>query len=129
MGFHQGLTGELYDRQYSNKILLSRIWDYAKRHRKFIFWMTFSIILHGLFAALPPLLISKVLDEGIAGIPNEMAYTVLVAGVIFLQVMDFVFYYVIRRLMSRITANMNRDLSIDAFASSIEQDLAFHDRL
>ncbi len=129
MGFHQGLTGELYDRQYSNKILLSRIWDYAKRHRKFIFWMTFSIILHGLFAALPPLLISKVLDEGIAGIPNEMAYTVLVAGVIFLQVMDFVFYYVIRRLMSRITADMNRDLSIDAFASSIEQDLAFHDRL
>jgi len=30
MGFHQGLTGELYDRQYSNKVLLSRIWDYAK---------------------------------------------------------------------------------------------------
>ena len=129
MGFHQGLTGELYDRQYSNKVLLGRIWDYAKCHRKFIFWMTLSIILQGLFAALPPLLISKVLDEGIAGIPNETAYTVLVMGVIFLQVMDFVFYYVIRRLMSRITADMNRDLSIDAFASSIEQDLAFHDRL
>ena len=129
MGFHQGLTGELYDRQYSNKVLLGRIWDYAKCHRKFIFWMTLSIILQGLFAALPPLLISKVLDEGIAGIPNETAYTVLVMGVIFLQVMDFVFYYVIRRLMSRITADMNRNLSIDAFASSIEQDLAFHDRL
>jgi ATP-binding cassette subfamily B protein len=129
MGFHQGLTGELYDRQYSNKVLLGRIWDYAKRHRKFIIWMTVTIILQGLFAALPPLLISKVLDEGIAGIPNETAYTVLVTGVIFLQVMDFVFYYVIRRLMSRITADMNRNLSIDAFASSIEQDLAFHDRL
>ncbi|HOZ38184.1 MAG TPA: ABC transporter ATP-binding protein [Anaerolineaceae bacterium] len=129
MGFHQGLTGELYDRQYSNKVLLGRIWDYAKRHRKFIIWMTVSIILQGLFAALPPLLISKVLDQGIAGIPNETAYTVLVTGVIFLQVMDFVFYYVIRRLMSRITADMNRNLSIDAFASSIEQDLAFHDRL
>ena len=129
MGFHQGLTGELYDRQYSNKVLLGRIWDYAKCHRKFIFWMTLSIILQGLFAALPPLLISKVLDEGLAGIPNETAYTVLVTGVIFLQVMDFVFYYVIRRLMSRITADMNRNLSIDAFASSIEQDLAFHDRL
>lgn len=129
MGFHQGLTGELYDRQYSNKVLLGRIWDYAKRHRRFILWMTISIILQGLFAALPPLLISKVLDEGIAGIPNQTAYTILVAGVIFLQVMDFAFYYAIRRLMSRITADMNRDLSIDAFASSIEQDLAFHDRL
>ena len=129
MGFHQGLSGELYDRQYSNKTLLSRIWDYAKSHRKFIVWMMISIILQGLFAALPPLLISKVLDEGIAGIPNETAYTILVATIIFLQVMDFVFYYVVRRLLSRITADMNRDLSVDAFASSIQQDLAFHDRL
>jgi ATP-binding cassette subfamily B protein len=129
MGFHQGLTGELYDRQYSNKALLSRIWDYAKKYRKSIVWMMIAIILQGSFAALPPLLISKVLDEGIAGIPNETAFTILVAGVIFLQVMDFVFYYVIRRLLTRITADMNRDLSVDAFAASIEQDLAFHDRL
>ncbi len=129
MGFHQGLTGEAYDRQYSNKALLSRIWDYAKRHRKFIVWMTISIVLQGLFAALPPLLISKVLDEGIAGIPNQVAYNMLVAVIITLQVMDFVFYYLIRRLLSRITADMNRDLSVDAFTSSIEQDLAFHDRL
>ena len=129
MGFHQGLTGELYDRQYSNKALLSRIWDYAKRHRKFIALMMGTIVLQGCFAALPPLLISKVLDEGVAGIPNETAYTILVATIIFLQVMDFVFYYVVRRLLSRITADMNRDLSVDAFAASIEQDLAFHDRL
>ncbi len=129
MGFHQGLSGELYDRQYSNKVLLSRIWDYAKGHRKYITWMSVSIILQGLFAALPPLLISNVLDEGIAGIPNETAYAILVAGILFLEVMDFVFYYIIRRLLSRVTADMNRDLSIDAFASSIKQDLAFHDRL
>ena len=129
MGFHQGLTAELYDRQYSNKVLLSRIWDYAKKYRKSIVWMMIAIILQGSFAALPPLLISRVLDEGIAGIPNETAFTILVAGVIFLQVMDFVFYYVIRRLLTRITADMNRDLSVDAFAASIEQDLAFHDRL
>jgi len=129
MGFHQGLTGELYDRQYSNKALLSRIWSYAKVHRKLIFWMAVSIIFQGLFAASPPVLISRVLDEGIAGIPNETAYTILVAGIIFLQVMDFVFFYIIRRLLSRVTADMNRDLSVDAFAASIEQDLAFHDRL
>jgi ATP-binding cassette subfamily B protein len=129
MGFHQGLSSELYDRQYGNKALLSRIWDYAKRHYKFITWMTVSIILQGLFAALPPLLISMVLDEGIAGVPNETAYAILVMGIIILQVMDFVLFYVIRRLLSRITADMNRDLSIDAFASSIQQDLAFHDRL
>lgn len=129
MGFHQGLTSELYDRQYTNKVLLSRIWDYAKKYRKFIFWMLITIVLQGSFAALPPLLIAKVLDEGIAGIPNETAFTILVAGVIFLQVMDFLFYYVIRRLLTRITADMNRDLSVDAFAASIKQDLAFHDRL
>lgn len=129
MGFHQGLSGELYDRQYSNKALLSRIWDYAKGHRKYIAWMSVSIILQGLFAALPPLLISNVLDEGIAGVPNETAYAILVAGILFLEVMDFVFYYIIRRLLSRVTADMNRDLSVDAFASSIKQDLAFHDRL
>jgi ATP-binding cassette subfamily B protein len=91
--------------------------------------MSVSIILQGLFAALPPLLISNVLDEGIAGVPNETAYAILVAGILFLEVMDFVFYYIIRRLLSRVTADMNRDLSVDAFASSIKQDLAFHDSL
>ena len=95
MGIHQGLTGELYDRQYSNKALLGRIWDYAKGHRKFIIWMVISITLQGLFAALPPLLISKILDEGIAGIPNETAYTILVLTVIILQLLDYNLYFVV----------------------------------
>ncbi len=129
MGFHQGLSGEIYDRQYSNKALLNRIWDYAKPHRNLIIWMTISIILQGCFAALPPVLISKVLDEGIAGIPNETAYSILVAGIIILQVLDFVFFYLIRRLLTRVSADMNRDLAVDAFSASINQDLAFHDSL
>ena len=37
MGFHQGLTGESYDRSYSNKILLSRIWVYARPYKKLLF--------------------------------------------------------------------------------------------
>ena len=129
MGFHQGLTGELYDRQYTNKALFRRIWEYAKPQKRKIFWLTFCIIFQGLAATLPPVLLSKVLDEGIAGVPNETAYAILVAGIIILQLMDFVFYYLTRRMLVRITADINLNLSVDAFASSISQDMAFHDSL
>lgn len=129
MGFHQGLTGELYDRQYTNKALFRRIWEYAKPQKRKIFWLISCIIFQGLAATLPPVLLSKVLDEGIAGVPNETAYAILVAGIIILQLMDFVFYYLTRRMLVRITADINLNLSVDAFASSISQDMAFHDSL
>ena len=44
MGFHQGLASESYDRKYSNKRLLSRIWRYTEPH-KFKLLLILTIVL------------------------------------------------------------------------------------
>lgn len=127
MAFYAGLDSETYDRQYSNKALLCRIWSYAQVYKKQIFIILIAIILQGSVGALPPLLISKVLDEGIAGVPDRTVFYLLAAMVILVEVLGFVFYYINHRLLARVIADVNRDLSTDAFAASMRQDMAFHD--
>src|SRR5690606_25364425 len=65
MGFSTGLASESYDRQYSNKTLLGRIWAYAKPERKRIVVILLTVLLQGGLGALPPVIVSKVLDEGV----------------------------------------------------------------
>jgi len=127
MAFYAGLDSETYDRQYSNKALLCRIWSYAQVYKKQIFIILIAIILQGSVGALPPLLISRVLDEGIAGVPDRTVFYLLAAMVILVEVLGFVFYYINHRLLARVIADVNRDLSTDAFAASMRQDMAFHD--
>jgi len=127
MGFSTGLASESYDRQYSNKTLLGRVWAYARPERKRILVILLTVLLQGGLGALPPLIVAKVLDEGIAGIPNQQAFYFLTALVILLELLGYLFYYVNHRLLARVIADINRSLSTDAFASSMRQDMAFHD--
>jgi ATP-binding cassette subfamily B protein len=128
MAFYAGLDSEKYDRQYSNKALLNRIWSYARAYKKQVIVILIAIFLQGSIGALPPLLISKVLDEGIAGVPDRSVFYLLAGLVIIVEVLGFVFYYINHRLLARVIADVNRDLSTDAFAASMRQDMAFHDR-
>lgn len=127
MGFHQGLTGESYDRNYSNKTLLARIWVYARPYKKLLFSSMVIVIFQAIMGALPPVLVSKVLDNTLSVSPSFNIFILLVSAVLFIEVMGFVFYYLLRRNMVRIIGYVIRDLTVDAFAASLRQDLAFHD--
>lgn len=129
MGFHQGLSGESYDRKYSNKALLTRIWIYARPYKKELFTGMLIVIVQAIFGALPPVLVSRVLDSTLSVNPSFNLFVLLVSAVIFIEVMGFVFYYFLRRIMVRIIGYVIRDLTVDAFAASMKQDLAFHDNL
>ena len=128
MGFHQGLSAELYDRQYSNKALLQRIAVYVRPHSKKLIFILIIIILQGFTGSIPAVLVSRVLDQGTAGIPSQTAFYALVSAVIAIEVFGFVLFYALRRLMARLIADINRSLSTDAFAASMLQDMAFHDQ-
>ena len=127
MGFSTGLASESYDRQYSNKTLFGRIWAYARPERKRILVILIAVLLHGGLGALPPVLVSRVLDEGIAGIPDQQTFYLLTSAVILLELLGYLFYFINHRLLARVIADINRSLSTDAFASSMRQDMAFHD--
>ncbi len=127
MAFHQGLTGESYDRSYSNKTLLARIWVYAKPYKKLLFNAMLIVVFQATMAALPPVLVSKVLDSTLSANPSFNLFIILVSAVLFIEIMGFVFYFLLRRIMVRIIGYVIRDLTVDAFSASLRQDLAFHD--
>lgn len=127
MAFHQGLSGESYDRSYSNKTLLARIWIYTRPYKKLLFTAMLIVMVQATTAALPPVLVSKVLDSTLSVDPSFNVFVLLVGAVLLIEIMGFVFYFLLRKIMVRIIAFVIRDLTVDAFAASLRQDLAFHD--
>lgn len=129
MGFHQGLASESYDRKYSNKRLLSRIWRYTEPHKFKLLLMLIIVLISGVSGAFPAWLVSRVLDKGSSAQPETTTTLLLVVAVIFIEVFGFVLYYIRQRLSVRVIAAVNSDLSIDAFSACMRQDMAFYDEL
>ncbi|MBP7212923.1 MAG: ABC transporter ATP-binding protein [Anaerolineaceae bacterium] len=127
MGIFAGLSGESYDRNYNTSALLRRIWAYAKPYKKQLFLILLVVIIRAVIGALPPVLVSRVLDGQLATNPNFNNFVYLVIAVIVIEVSGFVFYYLLRRMMARVIAYLIRDLTVDAFSATMRQDLAFHD--
>ncbi|MCK9246135.1 MAG: ABC transporter ATP-binding protein/permease [Anaerolineaceae bacterium] len=129
MGFHRGLSSESYDRIYSNKTLLQRIWAYTHPYKKQLIIILLVVIIQAITGALPPLLVSRVLDSTLADSSALNIFILLVSAVIIIEVLGYLFFYILRRLMVRVIGYVIRDLTVDAFAASLRQDLAFHDNL
>jgi len=129
VGFHRGLSSESYDRIYSNKTLLQRIWAYTHPYKKQLIIILLVVIIQAITGALPPLLVSRVLDSTLADSSALNIFILLVSAVIIIEVLGYLFFYILRRLMVRVIGYVIRDLTVDAFAASLRQDLAFHDNL
>ena len=125
MGFHHGLAGESYDRSYSNKALLRRIWDYAKPYKKHLLRIVLIVLISSAIAAIPPVLVSRILDSNAGQNAPFSTFLLLVGAVILIEILGYVSYYLLRRMMVRVVGNTIRDLTVDAFAASVRQDLSF----
>lgn len=128
MGFHQGLAGESYDRQYSNRNLVNRIWAYLAPHSAKLIVIVVLIVLYGVTGALPPWLVSRVLDQGNTAQTSQNTLLILVAAVIAIELLGFVFYHFLHRMSSRVIADINSELSTDAFEACMRQDMSFYDQ-
>jgi len=127
MGFHAGLAAEHYDRQYSNNVLLNRIFKYLHPYRYKLIFTVFVIIIRAFSESLPALVVSKMLD-GVQNNEPDLEFILILTGiVILLEILGYVFNYLRRRTLSQIIAKIIQQLSLDAFSASTKQDLAFHD--
>jgi ATP-binding cassette subfamily B protein len=129
MSFFSSLKAEAYDRQYSNKELFSRIFSYLNPYRRKLIVIVIALSMQGVVGALPPLLVSKVLDLSMAGQTEGGAYLWLVLGVVILEFLNYVFYYIVHRLMARVIADTTRDMSTAAFKAAMQQDMSFYDEI
>ena len=122
----QGLQAERYDRQYSDRQLLSRLRTYFGRHRRRIGIIICATMSLALLNAAPPILISfgvkQITDGGDAsGLP-------LLVGIIFTAgFMVWVVNWINRQTAVMVIQDVIVDMRNDAFSAAAKQDLSFFD--
>lgn len=127
MGFFSGLAAEKYDRQYTDRKLLQRIFVYFKKQSNRLLIILVTLVLRALIEAFTPVIVARGLDQVTqTEIANEFILT-LTGIVLVLGVLGWFTNYLRRRFSARTIAELIRQLSTDSFEASVQQDLSFHD--
>jgi ATP-binding cassette subfamily B protein len=127
MGFFSGLGAEKYDRQYSDKKLFERIFEYFKPQSKKLIVVGATIIVRAILEALSPVIVARGLDQ-VSQESITLEFIFLLSGIIlFVGILSWFANLLRRRYAARTIADLLRQLSTDAFKASVRQDLSFHD--
>ncbi len=125
MGFYSGLNAEKYDRQYSDRQLLKRIWDYFRPQRKRILLIGALMALVSGLASLLPILVSNSIDRAQQHGSNFVL--VIPAIVLVIGVVRWTATWMQRRLTIRALADVVLSLASDGFEAAAAHDLSFYD--
>ena len=126
MGLFSGLSTEAYDRSYSDREIVRRMFGYfiPYRHKLVIASMAILIIATG--GAATPILVSRGVDLMAENISAQ--FTLVLIGALFtLGILIWAFNWVGRRLISQAVGDVMLDLRRDAFLATVGHDLSFYD--
>ncbi|HDQ73225.1 MAG TPA: ABC transporter ATP-binding protein [Chloroflexi bacterium] len=127
MGFIlDGLDTEAYDRNYSDKELVRRIVSYFRPHVRQMVLVAVMIALNSIAGTGEPILISRAIDY-VAADPTPRTMVWMVAGVLMLGVMAWLFNYVRQLYSARVIGDVVLNLREDVFEATIGHDLSFYD--
>jgi ABC-type multidrug transport system fused ATPase/permease subunit len=127
MGFVlEGLDTEDYDRNYSDRELLSRIIDYFRPFRRQMILVAVAITLNSAAGSAGPILISKAIDL-VALDPSLQVILFMTAGVLLLGVTAWVFNFIHQYFAARVVGDVVLKLREDVFEATIRHDLSFFD--
>ncbi len=127
MGFFSGLAAEKYDRQYSDKQLLQRIYDYFKKQSNRLIIVSVTIVVRSIIEAILPVIVARGLDQVTQVLITSQFIFTLSGIILALGVLSWFANLLRRRYAARTIAELIRQLATDAFTASIRQDLSFHD--
>ncbi len=127
MGFFSGLSAEKYDRQYSDKKLLSRISEYFSQQAKRLVIIFIAVLIRSIIEVINPVIVARGLDQ-VTQTQISVSFILTLSGVILgLGILSWFANLLYRRFSARTIATLIQQLSTDAFKASVKQDLAFHD--
>lgn len=127
MGFIlDGLDTEAYDRNYSDRELLSRIIGYFRPYARQMGMVAAMIALNSAAGTGGPILISRAIDL-LTQDPSTGAMLLLAGGVLLLGVAAWTFNYVRQMFSARVVGNVVLKLREDVFEATIQHDLSFYD--
>jgi len=124
----RNLPTESYDREYSNRVLISRIWRYFARYRAIFATVALSVSMLALIGALTPIAIAKGVEFLDAGSGREWLSYALAILVFVLGLLYWGFNYIRRSRTAILMAGIIQDMRMDAFNAVIHHDLGFFDK-
>jgi len=127
MGFIlDGLDTEAYDRNYTDRELVTRIVSYFRPYGRQMAVVALMIFMNSVAGTGGPILISKGIDL-MAQDPSLMAILLLAGGVLLLGVAGWGFNYAQQWLSARVVGNVVLKVREDVFSAIIHNDLSFYD--
>ncbi len=127
MGFFAGLNDEKYDRQYTDRELMRRIFEYFKPQRARLMWvLALVLVLAGIGAALP-VVVARMVDL-LEEQPSLQAISVVAVVVLLIGVGLWGVNWARRSLVVRAVGDVVLDLRTRAFRAAAEHDLSFYDQ-
>lgn len=127
---HGGLFTESYDRTYSDRELVRRIYDYFRPHlKKMLLVASFVALSSGLAAAMP-ILLSRGIDDLDVANPEftNFLWLLLVLSLI-AGSLSWTFGYLRQRISATVTGDVVLSLRVDAFKAVTQRDMSFFDEV
>ncbi len=127
MGFlMDGLEAEGYDRSYSDRQLLGRIYDYFRPHLPTMGFVATMIVLDSLMSAALPILIARGLDT-IAIDQSWQNAGLLIAAILLSGALAWTFNFFRQWFTARTVGDVVLELRQDAFDAVMARDMSFYD--
>jgi ATP-binding cassette, subfamily B, bacterial len=127
MGFFAGLNDEKYDRQYTDRELMRRIFDYFRPQTARLLWVTVLVMLYAGVGAALPVVVARMVDL-LREQPSLEAISLVGLAVFVIGIGIWGLNWVRRSLVVRAVGDVVLDLRTRAFRAAAEHDLSFYDQ-
>jgi len=121
-----GLDKDRYDRQYSDRYLFGRLWQYMQPYRRQFYITSAMGLVFALLFAASPILISIGVEQLEVDATVEVIM-VIVGALGVAAVVQYAANWLQRRTVARLLGHVIADVRKDAFAASLDRDMAFYD--
>ena len=127
MGFlMDGLEAEGYDRSYSDRQLVNRIFSYFRPHAGVMGFVALMIVLDSLMSAVLPILIARGIDT--LATDQSLEYAWLLIGAILISgAAAWTFNFFRQWFTARTVGDVVLELRKDAFDAVMARDMSFYD--
>ena len=128
MGFFRGLEQEDYDREYSDRELIRRIYRYFKPHGVRVLVIAVVTVASSLLSIVPRIIVSRGIDRLVVDRTNLWVLVAIVGVTLVGGVADWAGNWLRRYLLGRVIGTIMQTLRDDAFSASVNHDLSFFDQ-
>ena len=127
MGFFAGLDDEKYDRQYTDRVLVSRMINYFNTQVSRLVYASITIIVLAIIGASLPVIVSRIVDL-IQKQPSTSAIAWVGVALVGVAVGLWGLNWLRRALIVRAVGDVVLEMRTRAFRAAAEHDLSFYDQ-